>query len=423
MWRLTWVSVAFAAGVGLVAVVYWFITYEDWAGNPTAVVPWPWLGVTGVAMVVAAAGWRHARWWRRGASLLAIPLCAACVALGVNASTGYLPTVGSALGRATGAALPSETNEAGALDMRRRHVRPTAGTLVSVAIGNQASGFRHRDELVYLPPAWFDDDSPPRLPAIVMAGGEFGHPTDWPMAGGARQTADDFAAAHGGEAPILVFIDTGGQFGNDTECVNGVRGNAADHITKDVVPFVISHLNASPDPAQWGFVGWSAGGTCALTTTVMHPDLFTAFVDIDGELGPTAGSRDQTIDRLFGGNAATFAAFDPASVMTAHGQYSGVAGWFAVSAEGPTTYHAAGSEPPPDPNPVDLDPEDHLAVAAHLCPLASSDGIPCAVVPVAGEHDFTSAAGVFTAALPWLAGRLGTPGAPLVPLPGAAPTS
>jgi S-formylglutathione hydrolase FrmB len=43
----------------------------------------------------------------------------------------------------------------------------------------------------------------------------------------------------------------------------------------------------------------------------------------------------------------------------------------------------------------------------------------CAVVPVAGNHDFSSAGTAFAAALPWLAGKLASPGAPAIPLPGA----
>lgn len=417
-WTLRWLPPAVVVGAALAGAAYWFIRYQALADDPAPVLLWGWIGLTGLAVVVAVAGWRGARWWRRGAGLVAIPLCAVCVALGVNAWTGYLPTVGSAMGRATGAALPTQTDEAGVADLRRRHVRPDRGVLVSVQIGDDASGFRHRDELVYLPPAWFAGDAPPRLPAVIMAGGEFGHPADWPTAGGAQRTADDFAAAHGGNAPVLVFADTSGQFSNDTECVNGPRGNAADHLTKDVVPDVIAHFGVSPDAANWGIVGWSSGGTCALMTTVMHPEMFTAFVDIDGGPGPNAGSREQTIARLFGGDATAFAAFDPATVMAAHGPYTGLAGWFAVSTAGPTEYHPAGSAPPAV-DPADVDPEDHSAVARYLCPLASSNGIECAVVPSPGDHDFGAAAKDFSAALPWLAGRLGTPTVPVVGLPGA----
>jgi S-formylglutathione hydrolase FrmB len=347
----------------------------------------------------------------------------ACAALAVNAWTGYLPTVSSAWNRTTGAALPSQTDEAGAMDMRHRNVRPEKGVLVSVDIGDDASGFRHRGELVYLPPAWFAGESPPTLPAVIMAGGEFGHPADWPDAGEAQATADEFAAANGGNAPVLVFVDTSGQFNNDTECVNGVRGNAADHLIKDVVPYVTSHFGAGAGDGHWGMVGWSSGGTCALTMALLHPELFSAFVDIDGGLGPNAGSREQTIARLFGGDAAAYAAFDPTAVMTAHGRYTGLSGWFSVATTGQPVYHPAGSSPAPEESADDIDPEDHAAVAHHLCGLASSDGIPCAVVPHDGGHDFPSAAAVFSDALPWLASHLGTPTVPAVALPGATPAS
>ena len=116
---------------------------------------WLWIFLAGLSIVVAIAGWPGARWWRRAISLVAVPLCALCVALAVNAWTGYLPTVASAWNRATDASLPTQVDEATALDMQRRHEIPERGVMVSVTTPDDASGFRHRDELVYLPPAWF----------------------------------------------------------------------------------------------------------------------------------------------------------------------------------------------------------------------------------------------------------------------------
>jgi hypothetical protein len=72
--------------------------------------------------------------------------------------------------------------------------------------------------------------------------------------------------------------------------------------------------------------------------------------------------------------------------------------------------------PPPVGDPDDLDP----AIADYLCSPASSAGVECAVVPRNRGHDFGTAARVFSAALPWLAGRLGTPTAAAVTLPSAA---
>ena len=66
----------------------------------------------------------------------------------------------------------------------------------------------------------------------MMIGGEFNTPADWLRAGDAVTTIDKFAAAHGGNAPVFVFVDAGGTFNNDTECVNGPRGNSADHLTR-----------------------------------------------------------------------------------------------------------------------------------------------------------------------------------------------
>ena len=201
---------------------------------------------------------------------------------------------------------------------------------------------------------------------------------------------DDFAAAHGGNAPVIVFVDSGGTFNNDTECVNGARGNAADHLTKDVVPFMISNYRVSPNRANWGVVGWSMGGACAVDLTVMHPDMFSAFEDIAGDLTPNSGNKAQTIARLFGGNAAAYAAFDPTTVITRHGPYTGVAGRFDINGT---------TQPSPPRNVVvnvAANPNDQTAAANSLCATGSADGIKCAVVTQPGKHDWPFAAPVLS---------------------------
>jgi S-formylglutathione hydrolase FrmB len=130
------------------------------------------------------------------------------------------------------------------------------GAVVAVKISAAASKFAHRGELVYLPPAWFATNPPPRLPAVMMIGGEFNTPADWLRAGEAITAIDAFAAAHSGNAPVFVFVDSGGGFNIDTECVNGVRGNAADHLTKDVIPFLASNFSVSSRRSDWGVAGF-----------------------------------------------------------------------------------------------------------------------------------------------------------------------
>ncbi len=423
-WRVLWVPVAAAVGAAVAAWAHWYITAGGLADDPAPRLLWWWIGFSGLAVAIAVLGWRSARWWRRGVSVLAVPLCLLSTGLALNLWVGYFPTVQVAWNQLTAGPLPDETDMATVTAMAAKHIQPPHGAVVPVDIPDDASHFKHRGELVYLPPAWFATSPTPLLPTVMMIGGEFNTPADWLRTGNAVKKLDDLAAAHRGNAPVFVFVDSGGAFNNDTECVNGRRGNAADHLTKDVVPFMISTFGVSPKAAQWGAVGWSMGGTCALDLTVMHPELFSAFVDIAGDMSPNAGTKAQTIARLFGGDADAWAAFDPATVITRHGRYHGVAGWFDISSDR-TQRHSSVSVI--DADAVGLGgqdemalPDDQTAAAKTLCKLGHANGIECAVVAQPGHHDWPFASRAFAAALPWLAGRLGTPEVPRIALPSSA---
>ena len=419
-WRMIAVPVALFIGVALTVAVFWFIEDQGVADDPAPLGLWVWITLTGLAAVVVVLGWRDVPWWRRGVSVVAVPLCVLCTALTVNMWVAYFPTVGIAWDRMTGSPLPGQTDRATVAALQQQH-RATRRTIVSVRIPDHASGFKHRDELVLLPPHHMPGAPPPPLPVVMIVGGEFGNPAAWLYAGDAQSTIADFAAGFGGNAPVLVFPDSSGTFSNDTECVNGVRGNAADHLTKDVVPYVIPSSGSAGTQANWGIVGWSAGGTCALTLSVMHPELFGAFVDIDGQLGPTAGTKQQTIARLFGGDADAWAAFDPpdgdrqtwciqrtVGLVRGSGRHSYGVPRADRRRSASRRWH--GSEP--------RGPCRHRQSSV---PIGQQYGIECSVVPNPGKHDFSSAASAFAAALPWLAGKLGTPGVPPIAMPGAPP--
>ncbi|ORW26962.1 hypothetical protein AWB91_04320 [Mycobacterium paraense] len=420
-WRLLWLPSAVVVGGATAAAAHWSIAGLNTGPAPRAL--YVWIALIGMAIAVLILGWRGARWWRRGLSILAVPLCLLCSLLVLNQWVGYFQTVQSAWNQLTSRPLPDQADKATVVSMAAKGSKPAHGSLVPVQIPADASHFKHREELVYLPPAWFASYPPPQLPTVMMIGGMLSSPADWVRAGNAVETVDAFAAAHGGSAPVLVFVDAGGAFDNDTECVNGSRGNAADHLTKDVVPYVVSNFGVSPDPSHWGVVGWSMGGTCAVDLTVMHPNLFSAFVDIEGDLTPNTGTKAQTIGSLFGGNAEAWAAFDPTTVINRHGRYTGVSGWFAISSGGSPT-------PSRDVTTVDsaamaiagrgaaADPGNQAAAAGSLCALGRANGIDCAVVAHPGKHDWPTAGMAFSTALPWLAGRLGTPDVPRIALPG-----
>ena len=222
----------------------------------------------------------------------------------------------------------------------------------------------------------------------MMIGGEFNTPADWLRAGNAINTIDDFAAAHGGNAPVFVFVDSGGAFNNDTECVNGTRGNAADHLTKDVVPFMMSNFGVSADRANWGVVGWSMGGTCAVDLTVMHPDLFSAFVDIAGDLSPEFGHQGADHRTASSAaNAAAWAAFDPTTVIANHGPYTRVSGWFAINGTRRQYRSTAVSVSNSGLGGRDGagNPDDQTRRRTRCARRAAANGIDCAVVVATGQ--------------------------------------
>jgi S-formylglutathione hydrolase FrmB len=394
-WLLQWSPVALLSGVTVAVSAHWYVLAAGLSDTPSPLSLWIWIGVTGVALTVLLLGWRGAHLWRRGAALLAVPLCVISLGLSLNSWVGYTPTIQTAWYELTSGPLPDQSDLATITKLGPNGSLPPRCNVVSVTIPDTASGFKHRDELVYLPPAWTAAKPPPQLPAVMMIGAVLQDPADWIRIGNAVTTADDFAARHGGNAPVLVFVDATGEFDNDTECVNGPRGNSADHLVKDVVPFINSQFGTSPRAANWGVAGFSSGGTCAIDLTVMHPDVFSTFVDIAGDLAPNSGSKAETIDRLFGGNADAYDAFDPTTVISRHGRYVGVSGWFPA-------------------------PSGDTDNGNVLCGLARSNGIDCSVTALPGQHDWPFAATAFANALPWLAGQLGTPGAPRVPMPAAS---
>lgn len=425
-WRLVWVPVAVVVGLIAAGCTHWWVDSQGLAGDPAPSSLWIWVGLSGGAVAVVVLGWRSGRWWRRGVSVVAVLLCLLSAGLSLNLWVGYFRTVQSAWNELTAGPLPDETDLNTVMAMRRQGQVPSHGALVPVDIPATASGFKHRTELVYLPPAWFAFNAP-KMPVVMMIAGEFNTPSDWPRTGDAITPIDKFAAAHNGNAPIFVFVDAGGSFNNDTECVDGPRGNVADHLTKDVPPFVTSTFDAQN--SNWGIVGWSMGGTCAVDLTVMHPELFSTFVDIAGDMGPNAGTQDQTIARIFGGDAAAWATYDPTTVINKHGPYQGVSGWFAISSDAPQQRKGGFG----NPGGTGLGGQDAAGMqndqtdaANSLCKLGHANGITCAVVAQPGRHDWPLAADVFTESLPWLAGQIGTPGVPKISLPsqggGAGPT-
>ncbi len=385
-WYAAWLAPTVGLGVVVALAAHRYMAHLGIAGEPAPWQLWAWVALFSMSTAFVVVGWRNSRWFRRNLTVFAASMCLLSAGLTINGWIGYFPTVSVAWNQLTDGPLPHQTDRLTIAAMQSNRMAPATGTMVRVSIGADASGFPHRDEWVYLPPAWFATNPPPRLPTVMMIGGEFHTPADWVRAGEAVASLDAFAATHAGNAPVVVFVDSSGAFTVDTECVNGVRGNAADHLTKDVVPYLITEFGVSAEQSRWGVAGFSSGGTCALGLAVMHPELFHAFVDIAGDAGPNAGTKEQTIDRLFGGDRDAWAAFDPVTVIESRGSYRNVSGLIVV----------------PDGSQHRADPDSE-----ELCALGRSHEMSCDVVTLDGRHDWPFAADAFAATLPWMAAQLG----------------
>ena len=184
-WRMISVPVALFVGVALTGAV--LVHRGSRVGRRSGAA-----GHVGVDHVDRAgrgggrAGMARRPLGHRGVSVVAVPLCVLCAALTVNMWVGCFPTVGTAWDRMTGAPLPGETDRATVAELQQQHRAPDWRTIVSVRIPDHASGFKHRDELVLLPPAWYTSTPPPPLPVVMMIGGEFGNPAAWLYAGDAK---------------------------------------------------------------------------------------------------------------------------------------------------------------------------------------------------------------------------------------------
>ncbi|WP_238981126.1 alpha/beta hydrolase [Williamsia herbipolensis] len=423
-WRLLWFPIAVVVAVGGAWAVHLYFDSEGLATDPAPWQLWVWVGLSIGALAVLVLGFTTARWWRRGVTLVAVLLTVLTTSVILNQWVGYYPTLSAAWGAITAGPLPDQVS-ASALPSLRSTTR-TKGAVVPMTTTDSISHFAHRTEYVYLPPAWFRGATPPALPVVMMIAGEFNTPSDWIRTGDAISIADTYAAKHGGEAPVLAFVDAGGSFNNDTECVNGPRGNVATHLTDEVRPAVISQFHTASTAAQWGIVGWSMGGTCSVDLTVMHPHLFSSYVDIAGDAAPVAGTAAQSVQRLFGGNASAAASFDPATVMARHGPYVGVSARYEEADQkgmprwrGNHAFHGGGKHPPGGQQGGagaglggrgDGGTNDQSQAAAALCADNRKVDITCTIDTRPGRHSWQFAAGALQDTLPWISHQIGVTG-------------
>jgi S-formylglutathione hydrolase FrmB len=344
------------------------------------------LASIGIGLLVASFVLFRRWYFRWTARFFTLVMAVAFVGASINAHYGYFPTLGALLGRRAA----DQISLSGFQKLEQKFARmitlqhsslPSTGVVVSFTIPPIASHYRARTGEIYLPPIWFEHPHP-RLPVIELLHGSPGSPADWTRASFADLTADAYAKQHNGFAPILVMPDVnGGGWWNDSECVNGVQGNAETYLIVDVRAAVVQRFHARPDGGGWAVAGLSEGGSCALQMGLRHPDAFAAVGDFSGADHPyhTGG-----LGRLFfGSTRAQWAGaerhYDPRWLLS-HWR----------SPHHPLIVFGVGRS------------DKVLKGMMHLLDLARTDRIPAQIIILSGGHEFRFWGSTFAAALPSL---------------------
>lgn len=330
-------AIAAVVGAGIGFLIAWWLGDVEDAFDVTltfATRAWFALGTAGV--LVGAVSLYRAHRWRIPAGIAMILVFALAGGLGVNASVGEFPTVGSLVGSdsARSLALPPFTGEnsnGGALwrTWQAPSDLPAVGEVTKQKIPATHSHFRTTDAIIYLPPAALVPNAP-ALPVMIFLGGQPGSPQTVIDSGEMPELMNAFAAKHDGLAPIVVIPDQLGSPQANPMCLNSPLGNVKTYVTRDVPDWIRTHLNVLSGRRYWAIGGFSEGGTCSIQLGTQFASEFGDILDISGQVAPVNGSVQSTIDKAFGGSAAAYAAASPLALLKAGAPFSKTLGIFAV---------------------------------------------------------------------------------------------
>jgi len=260
---------------------------------------------------------------------------------------------------------------------------PTAGKVYAINIPGTISKFKPRTEYVYIP-AIYNSPAKIKLPVIVLTAGVPGIPANW-LGLGLQNIMDHFASTHFGITPLVFVADSTGTINNDTECVNSSKGNVETYLTQDVPNYIKSNFNVDTSPKNWAIGGLSLGGMCSIMLTLRHPDVYNYFIDLGGELGPEDGSKQHTIDTLFGGSESAWAAHQP-SLLLQDNKYPNIGGYFGDGEQ---------------------DTRDVVDAIEQLNQQSKKAGINSVLEIINGAHTFNVWSQTYKDALPWISNRIG----------------
>lgn len=319
--------VAYAVGGTLVALAVAVFALTVWPRPFPDTVPVR-IYAAGAAAAFALFAVVFAPSWRRRAGLAALAAPSLFLGyLGVNLVYQQYPTLGSFHPAPVSKAMSFE--ELRAADRAPQIGGREVGALVKVSAPPM------RDAVAYIPPAYFHGAT---LPVLVLLAGQPGVPMGWFTDGQADRVADDFQRDHDGASPIVISVDGTGSATGNPACVDGPDVQMQTYLAETVPALIKEDFRVVQDQSRWTIGGLSYGGTCSLQIVTNAPGAYGAFLNFSGEPEPSIGSREKTINELFGGDESAFLSVNPATLlMRAQGtdKYMHIAGRFVAGASDP----------------------------------------------------------------------------------------
>ncbi|MEV6985956.1 alpha/beta hydrolase-fold protein [Sphaerisporangium sp. NPDC051017] len=154
---------------------------------------------------------------------------------------------------------------------------------------------------VYLPPQYFEERyADTRFPVIVALTGYPGDARNLVTRMNMPIVAAKAIDRREMMPAIMVLMRPTVAPPRDTECVDVPEGPQVEtYFTKDLREAMASGFRVGTDAANWGILGASTGGYCALKVAMRHPEAYSAAVSLSGYLKPPI---DATTGDLFGGS-------------------------------------------------------------------------------------------------------------------------
>ncbi len=188
------------------------------------------------------------------------------------------------------------------LDVNRQYAPPDPdpGEQETVQIAGGATGL-HEQAYIYLPPQYRDPaQAHTRFPLVLVLAGYPGHIGTLIGSLGTIGTMNELVRTGHTRPFVLALMSPTLVPPRDTECTDVPGGpKVLSYFGEDVPRWLSAHYRLLPPGPSWGALGVSTGGYCAAKFAMTFPHVYSAAVDMSGDLH---AARDATTGDLFHGD-------------------------------------------------------------------------------------------------------------------------